>query len=91
MKRDLDLVREILLELESWPAELEWRVVNIEGRRPDEIDAHVLIMADAGLVKASVLGTDRGQVLERIRVLQLTWHGHDFLDDMRAGATDLDS
>ena len=91
MKRDLDLAREILLELESWPAKLEWRIVNIEGRRPDEIDAHVLIMADAGLVKASALGADRGPVLERIRVLQLTWHGHDFLDAMRADAAGLDS
>ncbi len=81
MKRDMDLVREILMEVESWDRGSEWRRVSLEGRGKDEMDWHVRIMSDAGLIRA-VQSVETGEAL----VERLTWDGHEFLDSARDDA-----
>ena len=81
MKRDLDLVREILMEVESWDDGSKWRGVSLRGRTKDEVGWHVRIMSDAGLIRAEKFGATGEVFVER-----LTWDGHEFLESARDDA-----
>jgi hypothetical protein len=77
MKRDMELVRLLLLQYEagSPPAELE----NYEHQ---EIIYNLVLMMDAGLIDAYPL--EGNDVLPRgFMNVRLTWAGHDFLDAAR--------
>jgi hypothetical protein len=86
MKRDMDLVRELLLKLEALPMRRD-RIVNIppddeaiavEGYDVDQIDYHLSQIRQAGWID------DGGsQPREGIRFRCLTPDGHDFLDSVR--------
>ena len=55
MKRDMDLVREILFELEKQDGSGSRMRVVLEGRSEDEINYHLLLLKDAGVLEAAVL------------------------------------
>ena len=58
MKRDMELVRKILLETEEASNNpIEWIALNIEGYDPEVISYHVKIMKEAGLIEAENLTT----------------------------------
>lgn len=78
MKRDMNLVREILIWMDN---QEHGRVNNnpiIEGYSKEEIGYHVYIMSEAGLVKAHDM-TSHGDKSPNAELLQLTWDGHEFL------------
>lgn len=82
MKRDMDLVREILLYVsesnESVDASVFVDSYNDLGKVIYTID----IMNEAGLIKASIQRAfQKGYVSASINFL--TWSGHDFLDSIR--------
>ncbi len=80
MKRDMDLVREILIAIEE-----ENLALNGLGYDRDQIYLHVELMKEHGLVKAEIVPDSDG-VEHRIlncSVEGLTWKGHDFLDKAR--------
>ena len=76
MKRDMDLIREILLLVEGRKPKQPMDV-EIDGRDRQEIFGHVQLLQEAGLVEASFMG---GPISE---VHRLTWDGHEFLDSVR--------
>lgn len=82
MKRDMDLVRTILLALAD-SDELLWStdLVTDEYSR-DVIGYHFLILDEAGLIMANVepAGDDPYYIAVASR---LTWEGNDFLDAVR--------
>jgi hypothetical protein len=87
MQRDMDLVRELLLKLESLPmrpgavvlisgndAELA-----VPGHSADEIEYHLSLIREAGLVESPGSQLACGGISFR----RLTWEGHNFLDSVR--------
>ncbi len=82
MKRDMDLVRKILLAMEQCehghaPGSLE-----IEGYTDEAIEYHAFLMNEAGLIYA--VDTTHMQSLSPSALpLYMTWAGHDFLDASR--------
>jgi DNA-binding Lrp family transcriptional regulator len=86
MKRDMDLVREILMEIEKGgPSTLG--EVHIEGYSSEEVSYHVRLMGEAGLIEASGTQINAGpnaspDAIEWEQV-RLTWAGHEFLDASR--------
>jgi len=79
MKRDMDLVRKILLLME---ASSQNQVPNIEGYSSNEVGHHVYLMMQAGLID----GADITSMDDDYRIAiptELTWQGHDFLDACR--------
>jgi hypothetical protein len=86
MKRDMDLVRDLLLRLESvslpnnTPATLTVtsRDVTLPGDDPLAVTYHLRLLVDAGFVEATNLSR-----LDFFGVKGLTWRGHDFLDSVR--------
>ena len=78
MKRDLDLIRKLLLDIEEQGSDASrragWSVPGDNGLDPDVVQYHVQLMHDAGLIVADELVPGQWWP-ERI-----TWAGHEFLD-----------
>ena len=72
MKRDIDLLRRILLDLESGSSNM--RGTGEDGEDPQTLHYHIQLLHDAGLIVADELVPGQWWP-ERI-----TWAGHEFLD-----------
>lgn len=84
MKRDMDLVRDILLAIEQdpkldgtgWyqfddPADL-----GLTGRSYEEFAYHLTLLIEAGLIEGKT-------TMHMPMVNRLTWQGHEFVSDVR--------
>ena len=80
MKRDMDLVRKILIAVEEGNVKLD----DLEYDR-DQINLHVELMEEHGLVEAVIVPDSDGieHTILACSVERLTWEGHDFLDKAR--------
>ena len=82
MKRDMDLVRNILLEIES-KDNGTGQSINLDLTEVDQktLQAHLLLMFKSGFIE----GKDGSSLPSRKFFPQrLTWAGHDFLDSVRS-------
>lgn len=74
MKRDMELVRLILLDVEG---ETE---VDMSAYSQEQITYHKKLLYDSGFIDGIDVSSHSGwEIIED----QLTWRGHDFLDDAR--------
>jgi hypothetical protein len=80
MKRDMDLIRDILLVVEKQDHGGLIKV-EIEGHSPHDINYHMVLLRDAGLVEAAVMQSQDELYVQPIR---LTWAGHEFIDSARS-------
>jgi hypothetical protein len=80
MKRDMELIRLLLLQLESGALELP----KLEGYSQEEITYNAALAIEAGLINGQILvnPTD-GRRDMMVSIDRLTWAGHDFLDAAR--------
>jgi Hypothetical protein (DUF2513) len=83
LKRDLELVRSLLLKIEASDRKISWKeLVPAE----DEAQARIVLQhlqmmeQDAGLIKSIPFSSLGGRLPLDI---ELTWAGHDFLDAVR--------
>lgn len=81
MKRDIELVREILAALEELESFDEPVIPNIPDRSKHEVVYHIKLLSEAGLIEAQNWSTDGGP--EWVAT-SLTSSGHDFLDAARS-------
>ena len=81
MKRDLNLIRKMVLAIEDAPT----------GRAPDlkfeehtaaQVGYHAYLLVDAGLARGSDVST-RGSEGPQARITSLTWAGHEFAEAAR--------
>ena len=80
MKRDIDLVRKILLEIESFPDFDGLNYVQVEGHSDQEVAYHIILLDEAGLIETwGDMNLDGGMMSPK----RLTWDGHEFLDAAR--------
>lgn len=78
MIRDFDLIRKILLEVQSSPAGAHPFSIEFPGEYGQEVvNEHVELLIEAGLIKGKVIKALSGVVGMAIR--GLTWEGHDFI------------
>jgi len=82
MKRDMDLVRQILLAAEANEHGLVGGNPDIDGYTDEQVAYHVYLMNEAGLVQAADT-TSMGSDSPEAMLNHLTWSGHDFLDAAR--------
>lgn len=76
----MDLVREILLDIESVPAGCDWQPKDY-GRSQDVVYNHIRLMKQAGLVSG---GINEDSYDDRFVVdMGITWNGYEFLDASR--------
>ena len=92
MKRDMDLVRNIMFAVESMDESLDNTKLNrvlgelykdTDAKRPsyEVIVGHIEIMAEADLVSVNLVKHMGGP--PAFLALRLTWDGHDFLANAR--------
>lgn len=81
MRRDMDLIRELLLEIEE-KHDGSGRQVDVSGGDAPSpvVTEHLFMLAEAGLIEAQDASHMQGR---RIIVLRMTWQGHEFLDRIR--------
>ncbi|MBX3371653.1 MAG: DUF2513 domain-containing protein [Nitrospira sp.] len=80
MKRDWDLVRKILLQLEEQDCLAS---DDVQGHDTRVVSYHIGLLNEAGLIKAGP--TPRRTGSEQVwSASSLTWSGHEFLDQIRA-------
>jgi len=79
MKRDMDLVRKILLEMEKDGFESHMEL-EIEGYSAKEINVHLEMMNNAGLIDARDISSLGGF---KFRPIKINWQGRDFIDAAR--------
>ena len=81
MKRDMELVRRILLQLEERLEFDEPHVPNVDGYSDNEIYYHLKLMSEAGLIDAKNWSDDSGPYWV---TTSMTAAGHDFIDAARS-------
>lgn len=83
MKRDWDLVREILLHLEACESTRgNLRPGDLAGYDEELVSYHVQIMIEAGLIEGECSKTTNRPLY--CLAHRLTWAGHEFLDQVRS-------
>jgi Hypothetical protein (DUF2513) len=80
MKRDLDLIRTLLLEIEAHDDPTTTMTVRGDGHTEIEVQYHLKLLRDAGYIVA--VDHSSGSTLD-YRPKSVTWHGHEFLDAAR--------
>lgn len=81
MKRDMELVRMILLELENAETEKVKGPLYMEGYyESGELAYHLTLLKQAELIEAEYLSNFDGAYWTN---LSLNWNGHEFLDAVR--------
>lgn len=88
MKRDMDVIRDILLTLESSDtARIGRKRIELEGVDPAIIDFHIELLKEAGFVDHQIVQPQYGSGYEsRIRFdagMRLTMDGYDFLESIK--------
>ena len=84
MKKDIDLIRKILLEIESCTNYLgaDTGMIKVEGVSPDVIQSHISLLDTEGLIDGR-RKTTLGSSVNPYFNVNLTWSGHEFLDNAR--------
>ncbi len=81
MKRDMELIRKVLLYIEEHAdGERLIREWHIEGHDFKEVSYHVKLLVEHGLVNGRSSGIDQYLLWYAD---SLTWPGHDFLDSIK--------
>lgn len=86
VKRDMDLLREVLLKVEENPETDGTREfmydspeeMGIYGHSCEEVAYQIAELIEAGLLKGAITGGFPMHIISR-----LTWDGHEFLDSIR--------
>lgn len=80
MKRNMDLIREILLLIENDPLP-RMRVLSVvEGYTKTQVEEHARLLMEAGLITGRKFRDENGPAVLNV---QLTWAGHEFIESVR--------
>jgi hypothetical protein len=86
MKRDMELIRKILLTVEAHEHGSIQDSIKVDGYTEEEVAYHCYLIGDAGLasvIDTTCLSSDGPEA----DISCLTWEGHEFLDAARDPTT----
>ena len=83
MRRDMDLVREILMQLADAAGPLDASAFVDEAHPRELVAYHFQIMDEGGLIVASLLASASSPYTSA-QAVRLTWTGNEFLDSVRS-------
>ena len=84
MKRDMDLIRDILLAVENHPYSCAPFEVQVASHTPAEIGYHVMLLHQAGFLEAASTQAISDTDASCWKPISLTWEGHEFLEAARS-------
>ncbi|KEQ52148.1 DUF2513 domain-containing protein [Sphingobium chlorophenolicum] len=79
MKRDPELIRDLMLAMEGAKSAELLKVPRLVGRDRLQVEHHFRLLTEAGLVTAGYVSPDG----RRWIAIRLTWRGHEYLDQIR--------
>lgn len=83
LKRDMDLVRDLLLQIEEFDQGLGGDVeIEAAGHEPQVVAEHLRLLIEARLIEGDTVPDDQ-YAFDHIVPIRLTWSGHDFLESVR--------
>jgi len=80
MKRDMELIRKMLLAIEDAPTAFAPKQLTIDvedGVTQEQFGYHAYLLINAGLAEGAT-ATNRGSTSPQARISNLTWDGHEF-------------
>lgn len=86
MKRDPEIIRQLLLFFEEKPdvSLMEAKSIKIDGHNPGTIQYHIDLMYEAGFLSCETANSSTSDRLIYALPFRLTWKGHEFLDAARS-------
>jgi hypothetical protein len=84
MRRDMDLIRTLMIQMADHPAPTldGWYRTRGENEAEEQrILGHLKLLHEAGLIRAVVSESNNG--IAAVEPLEVTWRGHDFVDNAR--------
>jgi len=78
VKRDMELIREILLAVQS-RTDLTPKPLHLEGHDEVVVGRHIEMLSVAGLIDGPSKRPTRADSSQLVFIKDLTWEGHDFL------------
>ncbi len=82
MKRDMSVIRQILLQIEERPNGTMLEIQPIDGIEDSVLHGHVELLVQAGYLKATD-ETAFGMQYTQYLIEGITFEGHEFLDTIR--------
>jgi hypothetical protein len=82
MKRDMELIRKLVLAVEDAPTGYAPAELGIQGYTPEQIAYHAHLMVQASLA-IGMETTHMGSSSPSAQLTSLTWEGHEFADAAR--------
>ena len=82
MKRNLDLIREILHQCEEFEHGVAPRTIAVEGYTDEQVGFHIYLAGEAGLLQTADV-THLGSTSPAALPISLTWQGYEFLETSR--------
>lgn len=84
MKRDLDLIKDLMLAFEKMPPGEVVQTLSMEGQHEAvEVLEHIALLVQAGLLEGECHPDPRMEGGGFFAIHRVTWPGHDFLDAVR--------
>lgn len=80
MKREMELVREILFRLNNHEHGYAPDNLEIDGFSSEQIGYHCLLLGEAGLIQATD-ATTMASRSPKASPVRLTWEGHEFIEN----------
>jgi hypothetical protein len=84
VKRDLELVRKVLLFFDEKAGAEFVEVPSIPGYDETVIKYHLVLLYDAGYLRCEVVKSSTSDRVIYVLPFDLTWSGHEFLDKIRS-------
>ena len=83
MKRDIELIRTLLLSIEGQDQGKDDDIgIDAPGYEPAIVNGHLRLLKEAALIDAHEVPDDETDIFHYVPT-RLTWRGHEFLDTIR--------
>jgi len=79
MKRDLELIRKLLITIEENPKPQFDGVLSVDGYNDETVLFHLDLLNDAGFIDATISKDETGEIINAFPN-HITWAGYEFLD-----------
>lgn len=85
MKRDMDIIRAIMLQIEQdlglhyvdYNSDFGGKDLTVEGASDEQVYGHLLMLLDSPFLEGERFMSGE------VRISKITWEGHEFLDSIR--------
>lgn len=82
MKRDFELIKQILLKIEDRETTSPILDLEIDGYDQNLVNYQIYLLDQADLIQAEIVRVGANEIHDPV-IYEMTWNGHEFLDAAR--------